>query len=86
MDRNTYGGLRFERRSWPIHPRLIPIGLTLAVFTLLWWLVPASAMYWLILLLLAALVWMASYGWRQALAAIHDQLHRLEKSQMGGLR
>ena len=62
--------LRFERRSQALAPRLIPIGLALAVFNLLWVLVPHNAVYWLMLLLVSLLAWIASYGWRQALATL----------------
>jgi hypothetical protein len=71
-------GFRFERRRRPLPGRLIAVGAGLLIFTLLWFLVPHGALYWLLLPLLAALVWVVTYGWRQALAALHAQLHRWE--------
>ena len=71
--------LRFERRPRPLPHRVIAMGVGLGIFTLLWTLVPHSALYWLLLPLLAALVWAASYGWRQSLAALIALLRRLER-------
>ena len=76
MDRD-YRGLRFDRRPQTVPRRLIPIGAALAVFTLLWVSVPHDGLYWLLLTLVALLAWVGSYGWRQALTALHDLLHRL---------
>lgn len=75
---DAYFGLRFGRRAQPRPYQLIAVAVALGTFTLLWLVVPPSAMYWLTLALLAAVVWMATYGWRQALAALHDLLHQLE--------
>ena len=70
-------GLRFARQSRPASGRLVSVGLALVIFTLLWVLVPHSTLYWLLLPLVMVLVWMASYGWRQALASLHELIHRL---------
>ena len=75
---NSYHNLRFAaRRHWP--QRLIPIGLALVLFTLLWRFMAHNILYWLLLLAVALLVWVASYGWRQALATLHNVIHRLEQ-------
>jgi hypothetical protein len=71
--------LRFERQPHPIPHRAIAIGVVLGIFTLMWILIPPSALYWLLLPFLAVLVWAASYGWRQSLAALIVLLHRLEQ-------
>lgn len=79
MDRTRmYHGLRFERAARAFPRRLIPIGLTIVVFSVLWWLVPPTTLFWLLLLLVVVLTWIASYGWRSAAAALHTLLHRLE--------
>lgn len=71
--------LNFERQRSRSVPRgLIPYVLVLGLFTLLWVLVPTSVLYWLTLPVLAVLVWVASYGWRQALAALIQALEHLE--------
>jgi hypothetical protein len=70
--------LRFERRR-TVPQRLIAIGGILAIFTLLWVVVPHGVLYWLGLFLLALLAWVASYGWREWLVVMIDILHRLER-------
>ena len=80
MDRaDVYEGLRFQRRRRAFPRRIIPVGLALALFALLWAFLPHNALFWTLLPLLAVLVWVASYGWRQALAALIDVLQRLER-------
>lgn len=77
---DRFEGLRFDRRLPGSLPRrLITYAAGWGVFTLLWLLVPAGVLYWLLLPLLAALLWVASYGWRQALAALIKALERLEQ-------
>ena len=70
-------GLRFARQSRPASRRLVSVGLAVVIFTLLWVLVPHSTLYWLLLPLVMVLVWIASYGWRQALVSLHELIHRL---------
>ncbi len=76
-DDTPFRNLHFANRTatWP--RRLIPVGIALTVFTILWVLVPASALYWLLLPLVALAVWVASYGWRKALLVVHDLLHQV---------
>ncbi len=76
---NEYQGLRFTRPRQLTLSKRIVIGGGLLVFTVLWWLVPHDALYWLLLAMFGILLWVASFGWRQALAALHDLLHRLEQ-------
>ena len=77
--KKTYSGLQFEHRPLtPPHP-LIPIAMVLVFFTLLWVVVPPSTLYWLLLALLAVFGWIASYGWRQALAVFIALLQRFEQ-------
>lgn len=76
----TFHGLRFERGRGRFPHRLIPILVTVPVFVLLWWLVPPSVLFWLLLISTVSLVWAASYGWRQAVATLITLLHRLEES------
>ena len=71
--------LRFERRPRRLPHRAIAVGVGLGIFTLLWRLVPPGTLYWLLLPLLAALLCVASYGWRQSLAALITLLARFEQ-------
>lgn len=76
---NDYHGLRFEQRARPLPRRLITVAVVVSTFSLLWWTVPPNTLFWLLLPIVALLAWMASYGWRQAIAALHAILHRLER-------
>lgn len=80
---NSYQGLRFERHIRRIPRRLVVVGVALVSFTLLWWVVPTSALYWLLLPLVGLLAWMASYSWRQALGVVRDLLDRIDQAEKG---
>ena len=77
--KETYSGLHFEHRPLTSPHPLSPIAMGLGFFTLLWVVVPPSTLYGLLLVLLAVLVWIARYGWRQALAVLITQLQRFEQ-------
>jgi hypothetical protein len=80
-----YRGIEFRRPrfSIPIRPILIAIGLL--GFTLLWFLIPSGTLYWILLPQVAVLLWMATHGWRRALLAVHQMIHRIERLYYGGL-
>ena len=71
---------RFGRRR-PLPTRLIAVAVGVGVFTALWFLVSQDTLFWLLLPAVAVLAWVATYGWRWAVAALHVQLHRLELFQ-----
>jgi len=78
MDKaRPYQGLRFERTMRAISPRLAAIAIAIAVFGLLWWLVSPGGLFWLLLLSVIVLTWVASFGWRQAVSALVAFLERL---------
>ena len=74
-----FRNLQFEGRPRSVPRRLVAIGIALAVFTGLWIVVPRSGLFWLLLIALAALVWVASFGWREAVARLIELLVRLEQ-------
>ena len=76
---NAYHDLNFNLNRRRISPRMITIATTLVIFTLLWWLIPHNALFWLLLPLLAGFSWMASYGWHQALSLLVRFLQNLER-------
>jgi hypothetical protein len=55
------------------------VGVTLILFTIFWLLIPSSAMYWLLLLGIGVLMWVATYGWRAALTNLIHFLRTLEQ-------
>lgn len=79
-DTDFFQNLRFENQRPSPARRLIFIGSVLGGFTLLWLFVSHGTMFWVLLLSLAALGWVASFGWRQALVNLHDFIHHLEQN------
>lgn len=77
---SEYAGLRFERPRRSIPSRMLGIGLTTLVFNLLWWRASHETLYWVLLVGITLQGWVASFGWRKALAALHELLYRLEQS------
>ena len=75
----TSHNLRFEHRSRPLARRPIAIAAIVATFALLWLIVPVSILFWLMLLLVALLAWLATYGWRKALHLLVEALSHLEQ-------
>ena len=77
---SRYRSLSFDRRIPAIPPVLATLGVTGAVFTAAWLLLPPQALYWLLLPVMLGLVWLARFGWREGLGALIAFLHRLERS------
>jgi hypothetical protein len=71
---NPFSNLNFELRRHRIPSRLLVVGAAFVVFTLLWLIVPHGFLYWMLLPLVLALVWAASYGWRPAVFALVEFL------------
>ena len=82
---DVYSGIELNPSRRTIPRRLILTGISLGVFTLMWLIIPHSALYWLLLLPSGILVWMASHGWRHALDSIHDLIHHVDENDDGGL-
>ncbi len=78
-DQTPFQDLRFGRPRKPNIPKPMVIGAGLLLFTFLWWVIPPAAMYWLLLPVLGILGWVASFGWRAAIVALHNLLDQLER-------
>jgi len=76
---NAFRGLNFRVRPRRIPARVLIVGAAFLVFTLTWWVVPNGAFYWLFSPILLMLVWVASYGWRPAVARLIEFLQFLEE-------
>lgn len=86
FDRNGFEGFDFNRRRNPL-PRLLVIeAIGLGLLLLLWWLVPPALLFCLLMPSVAALIWVASFGWRQALARLIEFLQSFEDHTFGGVR
>lgn len=76
-----FAGLRIPRRpqaGFHISRRATVLLATPILFSLLWLILPHNVLYWLLLPLVSASMWMASYGWRWAVADLRRALERLE--------
>ncbi|MGA7193993.1 MAG: hypothetical protein WBW94_10200 [Anaerolineales bacterium] len=74
---NPFSNLNFRVRPRKVSAQVIALGVAFVAFTLIWWIVPQGALYWLLLPVMLCLVWAASYGWRQAVSALIEFLHSL---------
>ncbi|MGD8457023.1 MAG: hypothetical protein PVF83_11600 [Anaerolineales bacterium] len=79
MNQTDFSNLNFDRKTRTIPRRWIFMIVTFILFNLIWRWLPSSSVYWIFLLVVMVLTWVASYGWRQALGVIHHLLHKLEQ-------
>jgi hypothetical protein len=76
---DPFRNLNFSVRQRQLPARLIAVIVALVIFTILWRAIPGDALYWLLTLILAVGVWLASYGWRQAITHLIRFLQTLEQ-------
>jgi hypothetical protein len=67
-----------------IPPLLIAEVIGLGGLLFAWWLVPHGLLVILLLPAVAALIWAASFGWRQALSRLIDFLQSIQNVPFGG--
>lgn len=77
-EHQAYEHLHFDRRIPAIPRPLIAIGGALTLFTVAWIILPKSILYLLLIVALTGLVWVASFGWQEALHRLIAWLQRLE--------
>lgn len=78
MNHSDYSNLNFDRPQRRIPGRAIWVGALLGVVGLGWLVLPAGAFFWLILVLVGALGWASSYGWRQPVQILITLLNRVQ--------
>lgn len=78
MNQSDFSNLRFDRPQQRIPNRLVWVGSLMAGFSLAWIILPHNALFWLILILVGALGWAASYGWRQAVRVLTGWLNQIQ--------
>jgi hypothetical protein len=84
FDRNPFEGFDFRQRRTGIPRILIIQAIALGVLLFLWWLLPPNLLVCLLVPAIATLVWVASFGWQQALARLIEFLQSLENRPFGG--
>lgn len=76
MQQNDFRSLDFSQRP-RIPQRLIWIVAAVAGHWLLWKIIPTILLIWIFSPMVAALGWMASYGWKEALRAFRFWLDQV---------
>lgn len=76
---NRFSGLNFERQPRRLSHRTVTIGISILLYLLGWRLIPTAALFWFGLLGVTALGWVASFGWREAVAVLIRWLERVER-------
>jgi uncharacterized YccA/Bax inhibitor family protein len=81
MDQKAdFDSLRFDRTvTRPVNRRLVIVIASVVAFALLWAIIPSATMFWLLGLIIGGLVWVASFGYRPALARLIKFLQKLEQ-------
>jgi len=79
QEKKAYQNLKFDQRVGNFPKRIISLIATPVGFTIIWFLLPTGAVYWLVLLLITVLTWISSFGWEKALATFIGFLQRQQK-------
>lgn len=72
---SPFSNIRFNPPRIP--RRLIPVIIAAVLFILIWRIANPGTVFWIGLLMTSILVWVASFGWRQALMVLIQFLHYL---------
>ena len=80
QENKPYRNLNFDRRVGNISKRTISLIAVPVAFTVIWFLLPTGAIYWLTLLMLAVLTWISSFGWEEALATFINFLQHQQRT------
>ena len=78
-NQSNYQNLNFEPRNPLLRHRVTPIILGCIVFSIAWFALPTAFLFVLLLVVIAVLLWMASYGWRDVLFELSRFLDRLQQ-------
>lgn len=76
MEKNRYETLEFKRLPRIPHRVLWQVGLMITV-RLLWGIIQPRNYFWMVLIIVNILGWMASYGWRMAVLDLRTWIDRM---------
>jgi|GEM_PF-1649926 len=79
-DHEVFEGLNFERKKPQLSSSFVSIIAASIAFTAVWLVLPRQVAFFLNLIAIAILTWMASFGWEDALEALIRFLERQRKS------
>jgi len=72
---SPFSNIHFNRPQLP--RRWIPVIIAAVLFIFIWRFANPGTVFWIGLLMTSILVWVASFGWRQALMVLIEFLHYL---------
>lgn len=81
--KNPFEEFDFRPRR-PIAPLALFEAIGMVGLILAWWLVPRGVLLVILLPIIAALIWVASFGWRQALARLIEVLQEIQGNHIEG--
>jgi len=76
---NPFSHLRFEAPRFRLLPRWMVILAILIIYSILWAILPTGVIFGVSLIVITILIWISSFGWRQAVSMLIDLLSRLEQ-------
>ena len=80
MNKNSFEQLNFGSK-FRLSQRTIFLALLQIGFAILWRTASAQLMFWILMLLICILGWMASYGWRIALREFRFWLEQITREE-----
>ena len=72
---NSLTNLKFDRKHVPWKP--VSVLIAIVIMSIAQWLLNPNTFFWFSLVVVGILVWVANYGWRQALITLIYFLNRL---------
>lgn len=76
MDKNTYENFEFKRLP-KIPKHIIWQAVLMIAVRVLWGIIQPQNYFWMVLIIVNILGWMASYGWRMAVLDLRTQIDRI---------
>ena len=77
-NRNTFEGLNFRKWIRQRNQRLMIFIISFFTYLIIMWVLPATTLVTILLVIVPTLVWVASYGWRTALNQVIRYLQRFQ--------
>ena len=80
MNKNSFDQLNFETKFRLSRRTIFLVALQLG-FAFLWRTAPLQVLFWILMILICVLGWMASYGWRIALRDFRFWLEQITREE-----
>ena len=76
---SPFSHLKFETPRFRLLPRWMVMIASLVIYSILWAILPTGIIFGVSLIVITILIWISSFGWRQAVSMLIDLLSRLEQ-------